>query len=712
VLLSFNFVATDRLSLCRLAIATVLAFPVPAFAAEAAAEASDDDGQTVLVIGKSEGYVATNSVTATKTVTPLIDVPQTISVVTRERLEDQASRSIADVLRYVPGSTVGQGEGNRDQITLRGQNTTADFFLDGVRDDVQYFRSLYNIERVEILKGPFAMIFGRGGSGGVINRVQKTPSTKAFEIGGTASVNTFGAWDVSADINAPIGDSAAFRLNANYENLDNHRDFFGGQRYAINPYLAVDLGLWKLGLSYEYVKDDRVTDRGVPSIATVAGQPNRPITGYRDTFFGVPGVNRAGLEAHIVKARLDGELAEGLNWSTTLLYGDYDKYYTNVFANGAATGQTGTVVLSSYTDPTKRQNFIAQTNLVWDVNLGPIGNKVLLGLEYGDQDSTNQRRNGTLSNSTLNLANIVYPTVTFGALARNTESGVKVFSAYAQNQASFGDHVDLVVGLRYDSFEIKGSDLIGTPRPFARTDEKVSPRIGLILKPQENISIYGSYSQSFLPRSGDQFLTMTTTQENLAPEKFTNYEIGAKWDIRPDLNLTLALFQLDRTNATTRNPDNIGQETNIGKTRSKGVELELTGRITPDWQMSGGYTWQDAKVAGTSKTILVRLPQVPKHQFALWNRYDFNRSVGVGLGVVHQSSQLAAIRTSVSTLPTRLPAFTRVDAALFFKANDRLEFQVNVENLLDNEYFSDAHNNNNITPGAPINARFTAKVKF
>ena len=672
-----------------------------------ASEDGGDDAHTIIVTGKADGYKADNSVTATKTDTPLLDVPQSISVVTRARLDDQAQHSIAEVLRYVPGTTVGQGEGNRDQITLRGQNTTADFFLDGVRDDVQYYRSLYNIERVEILKGPFALIFGRGGSGGIVNRVQKTPTADALAVGGTASVNTFGAWDITADINTPIGGNAAFRLNANYESLNNHRDYFGGERYAINPYLAVDLGQWKVGLSYEYVNDDRVTDRGVPSIAAADGQPNRPISGYRDTFFGTPGVNRAGVEAHILKARLDGELADNLDWSTTLLYGDYDKYYTNVFANGAATGQMGSVPLASYTDPTQRQNFIAQSNLVWDLNLGSVGNKILLGLEYGDQDSTNQRRNGTLSSGTLNLANIIYPTVIFGALARNTESNVQFLSAYAQDQVSFGDHVDLVVGLRYDRFEIKGTDLIGTPRPFARTDEKASPRIGLILKPQENISFYGSYSQSFLPRSGDQFLTLTNTQANLAPEKFINYELGAKWDIRPDLNVTLALFQLDRTNATTPDPNNITATINIGETRTKGVELALAGRITPQWQMSGGYTYQDAKLRGNGT---VRLAQVPKHQFALWNRYDFTGRVGVGLGVVRQSSQFAAIRTAANT--TLLPGFTRIDAALFFKASHQMEFQVNVENLFDEKYFSDAHNNNNITPGAPINARFTARLKF
>ena len=683
----------------------VFALPVVAHAEEAATQ----DEPTILVIGKAEGYRAVDSVTATKTDTPLLDVPQTISVVTREQLEDQAHHSIADVLRYVPGATIGQGEGNRDQITLRGQNTTADFFLDGVRDDVQYYRNLYNIERVEILKGPYALIFGRGGGGGIVNRVQKAPSAERLFAGLSGGINTFGAWDVAADVNAPIGADAALRLNAFYEELANHRDFFEGERYAVNPYVAAEFAPgWQAGLSYEYVYDDRVTDRGVPSLACTQPCTPAPLTGYDETFFGVPGVNRTGLEAHIVKARIDGQLTPDLSWSTTLLYGDYDKYYTNVYANGPATSPTGTVALAGYTDPTQRENLIAQTNLVWDTALAGTEHKILLGLEYGEQASTNQRRNAVLSSGTVNLANIQYPTVTFPSLARDTASKVKVFSAYAQDQIGLDDVVDLVVGLRFDRFDIAGTDFIPNPdRPFARVDEKLSPRIGLIVKPRENVSLYGSYSQSFLPRSGDQFLTLSTTQQNLEPEKFTNYELGAKWDIRPDLAATLALFQLDRTNATTPDPANPANTINVGETRTRGLELALTGRLTPQWQLSGGYTYQDAKLRGNDS---VRLGQVPEHQFALWNRYDFADRFGAGLGVVHQSSQFAAIRTSPAT--TRLPAFTRVDAALFFDVSERLELQLNVENLLDESYFADAHNNNNITPGAPLNARLTAKVKF
>lgn len=700
----------SSLALCTAITAGILANSAPA-RAEAGEAFGEAPEKQIVVTGHSDGYRATDSRTATKTDTPLIDVPQSIQVVTREKLDDQAQRSLADVLRYVPGTTVGQGEGNRDQITLRGQNTTADFFLDGVRDDVQYYRGLYNIERVEILKGPYALIFGRGGGGGIINRVQKTPTAGDVVASAAASISSFGAWNVAGDLNLPIGGAAALRVNAEYEALDSFRDHVDGERFAVNPYLAVDLGGgWKAGLSYEYVNDDRVTDRGIPSLACTAPCQPGPLPGHRDTFFGVPGVNRTGIEAHIVKARLDGQLTENLNWSSTVLYGDYDKYYTNVYANGPASAPSGTVALAAYTDPTKRQNLIAQSNLVWDFDVAGVSNKVLFGLEYGNQDSANQRRLGVLSSPMLNLAAIVYPTVSFTAPSRNTVSQVEFVSAYMQDQLSLGEHIELVVGLRHDRFRITGTDLIpATPRAFARDDNRTSPRFGLIFKPQENASIYASYSESFLPRSGDQFLTLTTTQQNLAPEKFTNYEIGAKWDIRPDFSITAALFQLDRSNATTRNPADITQEIVIGKTRTKGAELSVNGRILPGWQISGGYSYQEAKLIGTE---LVRLPQVPRHQFAVWNRYDPSDRLGVGLGVVHQSNQLAAIRTSLTALPTQLPAFTRVDAAVFYKVTDALQLQLNVENLFDQTYFADAHNNNNITPGAPINARLTARMKF
>jgi catecholate siderophore receptor len=694
--------------LARASLLTLVSWHVTA----AAQESGDSEESQIIVTGESDGYVATNSGTATKTETPLIDVPQTVSVVTREQIEDQAHHSMADVLRYVPGVTIGQGEGNRDQITIRGQNTTADFFLDGVRDDVQYYRSLYNIERVEVLKGPYAMIFGRGGGGGIVNRVQKTPLAQPLAAG-SASINSEGSFDIAADVNQPLGTGmdAALRLNGFYEQLESHRDFVDGERFAINPYIAATLMPgWTLGLSYEHVNDERVPDRGVPSVECAsAGCVRLPLMGHTDTFFGAPGINRTGLNADIVKLRIDAELTPDLTWSTTALYGDYDKFYSNVFPNSAVRLSDNTIQLDGYRDDTDRENRLIQSNLVWGAAFGAIENTLLLGVEYGVQDTGNSRYVSP-TRPRIDVDDFDYPAFTFPFpdRARETLSEVEVFSAYAQEQIGIGEHVDLIAGVRYDRFEITGTDVVAD-REFARVDDRISPRFGLILKPLPNVSLYASYSRSFLPRSGDQFISLSPSTQALKPDGFTNHELGAKWEVRPNLQVTTAVFQLDRTNTTTPDPNNPTTTIVAGATRTQGAEVALVGQLTPAWQVSAGYTYQDAHLRGNES---IRLAQVPEHQIALWNRYDFIPGLGAGVGVIHQSKQWAALHNPTASAATLLPSSTRLDAALFFDVSERVGLQLNIENLLDEEYFSDAHNNNNITVGAPLNARLTARLKL
>lgn len=657
----------------------------------------------IIVTGQARGYLAVDTVTATKTDTPLLDVPQSVSVVTAQQIEDQAMDGLGDVLRYVPGVIVGQGEGNRDQITLRGQNTTADFFIDGVRDDVQYYRPLYNLERVEVLRGPYALIFGRGGGGGILNRVQKAPSADAAFGEGRVFGDGFGGHGAWIDLNRPLGDRGAFRLNAMVEETESFRDFVDGSRWAINPYLAAEIAPgWNLGLSYEHVKDDRVPDRGVPSYL------GRPLEGYDELFFGVPGVNETTIDADVAKLRLDGRIAPGLALNTTLVIADYDKLYANVYANGPASSPTGTVPLAAYVDTTARDNVLFQSNLIWEVLGGPIEHRVMVGVEYGDQDTDNARLNGALSNPTFSLTSPTYPTVTFGTPARDTFSRVTTTSVYAQDQIGLGRFFDVILGLRWDRFEIRGTDFLPNPdRAFGRTDEMVSPRLGLVWKPMETASVYASYSRSFLPRSGEQFASLSPTTQNLEPEEFENLEVGAKWDVTAGLSVTAAVFELRRTNATTPDPANPAATINVGETRTRGVELGVTGRVTDRWSVAGGYAWQDAVLEGNDA---VELAQVPEHSLSLWNRYEAGERLGLGLGVVHQSDQWAAIRTSPAT--TRLPGFTRVDAAVFYQLTPSVDLQLNVENLLDEGYWADAHNNNNLTPGAPRNVRLTLSTRF
>ncbi len=659
--------------------------------------------EPIIVVGEASGYRATDTITATKTDTPLIDVPQSVTVITAEQLTDQAMDSLGDVMRYVPGVNVGQGEGNRDQITIRGQNTTADFFIDGVRDDVQYFRPLYNLERVEVLKGPYALIFGRGGGGGIVNRVQKAPLDGASFTDVRAMGDSFGGYGAWVDWNLPIADRKALRVNAMAEQSESFRDHVEGRRYAINPYVATELSNgWGIGLSYEYVDDERTTDRGLPSYQ------GRPLAGYDELFIGVPGVNETTLQAHIAKLRLEGQIASGLKLNATLVGADYDKTYTNVYASGAATSPTGTVPLGAYTDATGRTNWLFQSNLIWEVLGGPIEHRVMAGVEYGDQDTANVRFNGTLSDSNLSLTAPVFPTVTFATQSRDTQSQVTTTSFYAQDQIGLGRYFDVILGVRWDRFDIEGTDFIPNPdRDFGRVDEQVSPRVGLVWKPVDNASIYASYSQSFLPRSGEQFASLSVTTQNLEPEEFENLEIGAKWDVQQGLSLTAAVFQLRRTNATTPDPANPTVSINVGETETTGIELGVVGRVSDDWTLSGGYAWQDAHLAGND---WVELSQTPEHSLALWSRHVLTDRLGFGLGVTHQSVQWAAIRTSPTT--TRLPGFTRVDAAMFYELTPSVDIQLNIENILDEDYWADAHNNNNLSPGAPINARVSLAMRY
>lgn len=696
------------------AVVTICCAPVRAQQADAQPVPAADD-QEIIVTGRHEGYALAETSSATKTATALIDVPQSVTLVTAEEIADRAFRSIADAVRGVPGVTIGQGEGHRDQVSLRGNNTTADFFVDGIRDDVQYFRGLYNVERIEVLKGSNALIFGRGGGGGVINRVSKVPVAGQTFGEFTGSVDTFGAWYVSGDGNLPIAGNAAVRLNAVYESFANHRDVYDGDRFAINPTIGVELpGGGKIGLSYEYARDDRVIDRGVPSLG------GAPITGFRDVFFGVEGVNISEFEGHIAKLRYEQPLSDALTLNGIAVYGDYEKLYQNAFAATAVDPLTQTLGVEAYRDPTHRTSFFTQTNLVWRGQTGGIGHVVLAGVEFGDQNTANQRINGFFDSGvpTTNAGRRtvialsdrpVFPPITFraGSGNRSIDARGQLFSAYVQDQISLGDHFELVGGVRFDSFRVRVDNLLTSQR-FQRTDDIFSPRAGAIWKPRENLSVYASYARSFLPQSGDQFVSLDVTLEALAPEKFDNYELGVKWNIQPGLAFTSAIYQLDRSNTRANGP-NPGEIVLTGKQRSQGIELGLTGQITPDWQVAAGYAYQDAEIVdGTTAAPDGRkVAQVPRHQLSLWNRYDVSDRLGIGLGVYHLSSQFATISNAV-----RLPSYTRVDAALYFQLTDQLEAQVNIENLLNERYFPTAHTDNNITTGAPTNARFTLTARF
>lgn len=690
---------TRRLALLATAGLGIAGWAAPGLAA---AEA-DSDARAIIVYGRSDGYDLDKTPSGTKTDTPLIDVPQTISVISREQLDDQGIASLGEALRHVPGITLGQGEGHRDQITLRGQSSTADFFVDGIRDDAQYYRPTYNVERIEVLKGANALIFGRGGGGGVINRVSKAAEFDRTRGALAGGVDTFGAWSVAADLGAPLSETVGTRLNATYETFANHRQDYDGHFLGVTPTLGVKLGdATAFSLTYEYVEDRRLTDRGVPS------RGGLPLTGYDDTLFGSPLVNRSEVTAHLVHGRIDHAFSDALSANLSLQFADYDKFYANLFPGGPVS-PTGTVVLSGYDSATDRQNLIGQGNLVWKGNTGAIRHTLLLGFEAGDQSTFADRHNAIFpAGATVALAErIVPPAVTFGPLASASQSDVSFWSVYAQDQIDLGAHIKIVGGLRFDRFRIASTNLVNH-FAGARTDSKWSPRVGLIVKPRENVSLYASYARSFLPQSGDQFSVLDATSEALAPEEFRNIEAGLKWDISDALAFTSAVFQLDRSNTRATDPVS-GNVVLSGKSRAEGIEFALVGKLARGLDVSLGYALQDGEIRATTTAAPAgrKLAQLPRHQASAWARYDLTRRFGLGLGLIHQSSQYATISNTV-----RLPAFTRIDAAAFYDLTPGVTVQVNIENLFDTDYFPTAHTDNNISTGKPLNAKLTLRMKF
>ena len=698
--------------------AALLAGSAPALAnADVAAAGEVDSGeqpesQTIIVEGKRDEYGVSSTTTATRTNTELKNIPQALTVVSESQIEDQQLRSIGDLLYFVPGATPGTGESNRDQFTLRGNNTTADFFIDGLRDDVQYFRDLYNVDRVVVLRGPNAMIFGRGGGGGIVNRVLKRSSLARFQDL-SASADNWGGIRFTGDVDQPLGGGAGLRVNGMYENGESFRRRVELERYGITPSVGIIAGGGtRIDLGVEHLHDRRTTDRGIPS------QDGRPLEGFDRTFFGDPDLSFAEATVNIGTAAVQHELGTGLTVRNRTLVGDYDKFYQNVYPNSAvlpadAENPQAGVRLGAYNSRNDRRNLLSQTDLIWENRFGGVDQTLLVGFELGWQVSRNARASGTIvGNSRVPLSD---PTVDVDVLFApsasdaNNRARATIAAVYVQDQIRFSPLLELVAGLRFDSFRLKVDDFRGAGAKFSRTDELISPRLGLTLKPKPNLSLYASYSRSYLPQSGDQFAGLSPTSEALKPERFDNYEIGAKWEPIRGLLATAAIYQLDRTNTTAPDPLDPTQIVLTGAQRSRGLELGLERSISHRWQVSAGYALQKAKITETTAAAPEgrEVPLVPRHSLSIWNRYDVSKRLGLGLGMIARSKSYASISNEV-----RLPGFVRVDAASYYQVSPGIELQVNVENLLGADYFPTAHNDNNIAPGAPRNVKATLRLGF
>jgi catecholate siderophore receptor len=664
-----------------------------------------------------KGYNVKQSSASTKTDTPLINVPQAVTVIPQEVIKDQAILSIADTIRYVPGVTASNGEGNRDAIVFRGNRTTSDLFIDGLRDDVQVYRDLYNTDRVEVLKGPNGMIFGRGGAGGVLNRVTKKAGWDPVK---DISV-TYGAWNqkrVTGDYGVGLSDDMAFRVNAVYEDADSYRDGVNLERFGITPTLTISPDeKTNIYLSTEYFKDKRIGDRGVPSVANASGENRRPFRiNDRDQFFGNADLSPNEAETTAFNAIIEHTFANNVKLKNNTRYANYNKFYDNIYAG--STVNNGVLRLSGYRDETDRENLINQTDVTIPFNTGDVKHNFLVGAELMEQDNKNARF--TMPNVNNVPASNPITTGSFNTLARDQDTDISSRAIYLQDQIELSPKWQVIAGLRRDIFDTDYTNNINN-RNVDITDAFWSPRAGLIFKPSNNTSVYTSYSISYVPRAGDQLTDFRGVENNpelFDPEKFINKEIGFKWDINRNLSFTAAAYILERENSIANDPNQAGNSVLVDGQETKGLELSLAGDITDKWSVIGAYTYQDGEITeaqGASPISIsiekgAELAETPDHTFSLWNKYQINQTWAVALGVIGRSEMYAAIpQVGDSTI---LPGYTRYDAAIFAKLSDKATLQFNIENLTNKAYAISAHNNNNIVPGAPISGRATLNYSF
>ena len=346
----------------------------------------------------------------------------------------------------------------------------------------------------------------------------------------------------------------------------------------------------------------------------------------------------------------------------------------------------------------------------------------LFGAEYGDQTTANARFDNVFVDSNTDRLTIAFsdplniPSFGFTSAVRNRASDVTFTSVYLQDQISLTENFKLVLGGRYDRFEIDVDDAFSTDNDgqFSRTDTEFTPRLGVIYKPAENVSFYASYSETFLPQSGEQFLTLNLDSESTRPQFFENKEIGAKWDINDRLSLTTAIFELDRESFTSVDPNDPGEPIIVEGSETTGFEVQLSGEVTERWFLSTGYSYLDGEVSQVEDPITGdngndgnKTRQTPEHNFSIWNNVKVTEVLEVGIGATYQDSFFVREDNSVE-----VPSYIRFDAAAYYTLNDTTRLQLNVENLFNTDYYPDAHSNDNISTGEPLNVRFSISTRF
>jgi len=674
------------------------------------AQIQPDEEIEIIATGEAEDdddYNVPDTTTATKTDTPLRDIPANIQIVPQQVLKDQGVIRIEEALRNVSGVNLTSTFGGRAaDFTSRGFN--ASIFRDGIPESSGSFANrrlgeeTAEIDRIEVLKGPASVLFGQSFPGGLINLVTKKPlSNPYYAIEFTAGSYSF--YRTTLDFSAPLtsNGSLAYRLNVAYENADSFRDKIENERFLIAPVLS-----WKLGsqttLAFKgsYGTEDRPIDRGLLAVGdSVADVPFD--TNYQ------PGNRPVELEEKRGAITLEHKFNPNLSLRSTFQVAASQELRSVVVQPFLLLEDNRTIELDYSTFDENYEAYVFQTDLLGKLSTGSVKHTTLLGFELS---------RGTIRSSNLAFASEPIFIDLFSPVdsidlpplipdENDFFSKTDTLGIYLQDQIAFTDNLKLVLGSRFDTFESR--ERTGSDPEQTSSDSAFSPRVGLVYQPSKTISLYANYSRAFIPQSG-----RSLEDQPFEPEKSTQYETGIKADLLDGgLSATLAAYEITKSNVLTADPENIDFSIQVGEQRSRGIEFDIAGEILPGWNLIASYAYTDAQITKDNTFEEGnRLNSVPYNTASLWTTYEIQsgslQGLGFGTGIFFVDERTGDLDNSFT-----VPSYARVDSSLYY-TRGKFKTALNFKNLFDVDYFESAQNRESNAPGAPFTVLGSVSVEF
>jgi catecholate siderophore receptor len=662
------------------------------------------------------------ALTSRKFTEPLRDIPQTITVVPSSVIEAQGATTLRDVLRNVTGISIQAGEGGvpaGDNLSIRGFNARTDFFIDGVRDVGGYSRDPFNVEQVEVVKGPSSSIAGRGSTGGVVNM-----ATKAPHLGATRRVSIgMGLSDYkrsTLDINQPIGGSAAVRLNAMWNDADTPgRDAVTNQRWGFAPSFGLGVGTpTRVTIDYAHLNQDNVPDYGIPWVPNT----NVPLREYADqappvdysNFYGLTSRDYEDTRTDVATARVEHDFNTALSLRSVVRSGR-TKRDSLITAPRFESNNSTAVRRTDWKSRDQTDGIVAsQTDLTARFRTGAIGHASVTGIEFARETSENWNRveeGGAQPPTDLFDPDFSAPYVS--RLVRDgavNEAIAHATALFAFDTVQVAPSVELTGGVRWDRFSLdyRTVTAVGTESLIERTDDMVSWRGGAVYKPRSNGSVYLGVGTSLNPST--EGLSLSATTATLDPERSRSIEAGTKWDLLGGrVGFNAAVFNTAKSNARTPGV-NPGDPPTVlqGEHVVSGLEFGLNGNITNRWQMFGGYTFMDSEITSSNAPAEVgrEFGNTPNHSLSIWSTYRLPRGIDVGAG-----AQYVGDRFNSNTGTRTAPAYWVVDAMAAYRVSDQLTLRVNGLNLADERYI-DRVGGGHFIPGPARSVMLTADVGF